>query len=124
MKRLLNIFVVLLAVFLWYNNTGAQKINGSNHFVSLSTINRNFNENSAVFNSNHISSDPFGEKPDTLKKKLVKGIEQNPFFVSDESSFRLAIKESKSQFFSKTTYSSCLFSGNGKRGPPSIYSVI
>lgn len=99
-------------------------MNGSCHSVSSTVINKSLNEKPPVVNSGNILSDSAIEKPDLIKKKLVKGIEQASFSVSDASSFREAIKENKPLFFSQTSYSSILFSGNGKRGPPFIYPVI
>jgi len=121
-KNLFYIATILLTFSFGYSFHVVTKTNNSHHFFSFSNVKRELKESVIVFN-NSITSDSSNEKPDTLRKKRIKGVEQTLLFVSNESSFRIAIIGNKFILFSQLSYYLETFSGNGKRGPPSINSI-
>jgi hypothetical protein len=117
MKKLYFLFTLLVIILLGDSHNEIKKTNAPFYFFSLTKTENIVNSRNSIVSS---TSKEIGY---IQKKKITKGIKQTFPFISNKTSFQVAIIESKIVIPPISFLHSNPFLGNRKRGPPSIYTI-
>jgi hypothetical protein len=122
MKKLSCVVTLLLIILLGYRYDRTTETGENCQAISLNTIKNNSSKNCIPYTF-RIASNPSTTIRYTQKRKITKGVKQTIPIVSNDTSLRITILENKPIIHLSLSHNFESFSGNGKRGPPSIYLI-
>lgn len=119
MKFFLNLFVFLFVIASPYNNI----VKGKHIYSEKESFTVNTVESPVIaISERDIRTIDSGSSDGALhkqKKRNRKGVKSVPFFIANESQYRINNIDNKLTLLNQLAYSFHSFSANGKRGPPS-----